>query len=123
AERAWRRGAGACGRSACAPSRGRAGAEARCRHLASGRTLLSLSDTQDAAGGGLMRLSIRNLHASLGGARVLRGVSLDIDGPNFVGLVGPNGAGKTTLVRAVAGLIPFDGAILIDGAPVKALRP
>jgi iron complex transport system ATP-binding protein len=38
-----------------------------------------------------------------------------------IGLIGPNGAGKSTLVRAIAGLIPSDGAILIDGTPVGTL--
>lgn len=68
-----------------------------------------------------MRLSICNLHASLGGARILGGVSLDLDGAGFVGLIGPNGVGKTTLVRAIANLIPFEGDITIDGAAVGAM--
>ena len=64
-------------------------------------------------------LAIRNLHASLGGARIIRDVSLDIPGPGFVGLVGPNGAGKTTLIRAIASLIPYEGEISIDGSPTS----
>jgi iron complex transport system ATP-binding protein len=69
-----------------------------------------------------MRLSVSNLHASLGGARVLSGVSLDFDGPSFVGLIGPNGVGKTTLVRAIANLIPFEGAITLDGVAIGAME-
>lgn len=69
-----------------------------------------------------MRLHISGLHASLGGARVLRGVSLDLEGPSFIGLIGPNGVGKTTLVRAVANLIPFKGAITLDGIAVGAME-
>jgi iron complex transport system ATP-binding protein len=34
---------------------------------------------------------------------------------HLVALVGPNGAGKTTLLRALAGLIPSDGAIHVGG--------
>ena len=70
-----------------------------------------------------MRLAVENLHASLGGARVLRGVSLAAEGAQFIGLIGPNGVGKTTLVRAVAGLIPFEGTVSLDGAPVSAMSP
>lgn len=70
-----------------------------------------------------MRLAIENLHASLGGARVIRGVSLAAEGSQFVGLIGPNGVGKTTLVRAIAGLIPFEGGVTLDGAPVAAMSP
>jgi iron complex transport system ATP-binding protein len=36
----------------------------------------------------------------------------------LVGLIGPNGAGKTSLVRALAGLVPFAGAIALDGEPI-----
>jgi iron complex transport system ATP-binding protein len=68
-----------------------------------------------------MALRITNLQASLGSARVLAGLSLDLAGTRFIGLIGPNGVGKTTLVRAVAGLIPFAGEIALDGAPVSAL--
>ena len=69
-----------------------------------------------------MRLSISDLHASLGGARILSGVSLNLDGACFVGLIGPNGVGKTTLVRAIANLIPFEGGIAIDGAAIGAME-
>jgi iron complex transport system ATP-binding protein len=40
-----------------------------------------------------------------------------------VALVGPNGAGKTTLVRALAGLIPATGRILLDGRPIAHTTP
>jgi iron complex transport system ATP-binding protein len=41
----------------------------------------------------------------------------------LVALVGPNGAGKTTLVRALAGLIPAEGRITLDGRPLGAVAP
>lgn len=70
-----------------------------------------------------MRLTVENLHASLGDARVIRGVSLAAEGAQFVGLIGPNGVGKTTLVRAIAGLIPFGGSVALDGEAVSAMSP
>ena len=70
-----------------------------------------------------MRLAVENLHASLGDARVIRGVSLAAEGAQFVGLIGPNGVGKTTLVRAIAGLIPFGGSVVLDGEAVSAMSP
>lgn len=70
-----------------------------------------------------MHLQVENLHASLGGARVLNGLSVTLQGARFIGLIGPNGVGKTTLIRAIAGLIPFDGAIALDGEGIAAIAP
>jgi len=58
---------------------------------------------------------------TLGTRRVVHTVSADLAGGGVVGLIGPNGAGKSTLVRAIAGLIPAEGGILIDGAPVATM--
>lgn len=69
----------------------------------------------------MMRLSVENIHASLGQAHVIRGVSFTAEGGAFIGLIGPNGVGKTTLVLAIAGLIPFQGAISLDGRPLASL--
>ncbi len=33
-------------------------------------------------------------------------------------LIGPNGAGKSSILRAIAGLVPHDGVIAVDGAPL-----
>jgi iron complex transport system ATP-binding protein len=57
---------------------------------------------------------------TLGTRRVVEGVSAEIGG-GVIGLIGPNGAGKSTLVRAIAGLIPAEGAVLIDGNAVTDL--
>ena len=54
---------------------------------------------------------------------IIKGISVDIrDGELFV-LVGPSGAGKTTLLNMVAGLLPHEGRILVDGICVDALPP
>ena len=34
-------------------------------------------------------------------------------------LIGPNGAGKSSILRAIAGLVPHDGVISVDGAPLS----
>ncbi|MDO5644651.1 MAG: anchored repeat-type ABC transporter ATP-binding subunit [Dermabacter sp.] len=51
-------------------------------------------------------LGCRDLAVDLGGRRVLRDVSLDIEPGAITVVLGPNGAGKTTLVRALLGLVP-----------------
>ncbi|MDO8290147.1 MAG: ABC transporter ATP-binding protein [Parvibaculum sp.] len=68
-------------------------------------------------------LTIKNLSASLSSTRVLRDVSLTLGTKKFIGLIGPNGVGKTTLIRAVAGLIPYEGRIMLDDVEVIDLAP
>jgi len=66
-------------------------------------------------------LSIRNLAKTYsGGARALRGVSLDIP-PGMFGLIGPNGAGKSTLMKILATLLdPDTGTATLDGLDLIA---
>lgn len=54
-------------------------------------------------------LAIRNLSVTLGGRRVVHGISLEVGAGECVGLIGPNGAGKSTAMRAALGLIPASG--------------
>jgi ABC-type polysaccharide/polyol phosphate transport system ATPase subunit len=51
----------------------------------------------------------------------LRGLDLDIEPGESVGLIGPNGAGKTTLLRVIAGVMPVDEGDLTVGGKVGAL--
>jgi iron complex transport system ATP-binding protein len=66
-------------------------------------------------------LTTRNLNVSLAGRRVLDDISLSLLSGHLVALVGPNGAGKTTLLRALAGLVPSDGAIDVGGDALSSL--
>jgi NitT/TauT family transport system ATP-binding protein len=51
-------------------------------------------------------------------------VSFDVSHGEFVCLVGPSGCGKSTVLNTIAGLeVPFEGGILVDGAPVRRPRP
>jgi benzaldehyde dehydrogenase (NAD) len=65
-------------------------------------------------------LSIKGLSAGYGPIRVLQDVDLEAPDGEITVLVGPNGAGKTTLLKAVSGLIPREGAVLLDGVPLPA---
>ncbi len=63
-------------------------------------------------------LSVERVSVSFDGARVVDDVSLRVESRTWVALIGPNGAGKTSLLRALAGLLPYQGRILIDGDEV-----
>ena len=66
-------------------------------------------------------LTARGLSVTLAGRLVLNDVSLALSSGHLVALVGPNGAGKTTLLRALAGLLPSEGAIEVGGAALSSL--
>ena len=68
-------------------------------------------------------LEVRGLHAGYGGASVLHGIDLHVDPGEVVVVLGANGAGKTTLLRAIAGLIPHTGEIMVSGRSVGQARP
>jgi branched-chain amino acid transport system ATP-binding protein len=64
------------------------------------------------------RLEVRDLTAGYGGLPVASRVSLQVVAGSLTALVGPNGAGKTTLLRALAGVLPSTGTILLDGVEI-----
>jgi branched-chain amino acid transport system ATP-binding protein len=69
-------------------------------------------------------LRIDELRVSYGRVPALKGVSLQVDTGEIVGLVGPNGAGKTTTLSTVFGLIkPDSGSILLDGSSLAGQAP
>jgi len=62
-----------------------------------------------------MRLEVRNLTKVYAGGWGAREVSFSVPAGQIVALGGPNGSGKSTVLKCIAGLVRFDGAILLDG--------
>ena len=68
-------------------------------------------------------LSVNNIDTSYGHAKVLHGVSLQVDSGEMVFIAGRNGAGKTTLLKSIAGfLTPSTGSITFDGSSIIGLK-
>lgn len=58
------------------------------------------------------------------GFAALKDINLEIADKEFVAIVGPSGCGKTTCLRLVAGFDnPTDGAVMVDGTPIKRPGP
>jgi len=50
-------------------------------------------------------LSVNNIDTSYGHAKVLHGISLQVNSGEMVFIAGRNGAGKTTLLKSIAGFL------------------
>ncbi|MDD2287354.1 MAG: Fe-S cluster assembly ATPase SufC [Bacteroidales bacterium] len=69
-------------------------------------------------------IEIKNLHASIKGKEILKGVNLTINKGEVHALMGPNGNGKSTLAGIIAGKETFDitqGEILYNGKDIMGL--
>ncbi len=59
-------------------------------------------------------LEAKNLNVSYGGIHALKGIDFAVQRGEIVSLIGANGAGKTTTLRALSGVVPFSGEVLLD---------
>jgi iron complex transport system ATP-binding protein len=66
-------------------------------------------------------LALKDVSVVRGSRTVLRPLAMSIEFGSVLAILGPNGAGKTTLLEAMAGFLPFDGEILVDGASLRSL--
>lgn len=69
-----------------------------------------------------MEITVKGLRVSYGKTEVLKGLDLTIRPGEKVFIGGANGSGKTTLLRALSGIIPYAGNVLIDGKEVSSMK-
>jgi ABC-2 type transport system ATP-binding protein len=67
-------------------------------------------------------ISANGLTARYGSKVAVDNVSFEIAAGRIVGLIGPNGSGKTTTLKAVLGLIPFEGHLNVLGLDPRTQR-
>ena len=71
-------------------------------------------------------LKIDNLHATVGGTEILRGLSLEVSAGEVHAIMGPNGAGKSTLAYVLGGRPGYEvtaGSVTFMGEDLLALAP
>ncbi len=69
-----------------------------------------------------MKLEVKNLCYSYGDGDALKGIDLEVEEGEFVGLIGPNGSGKSTALKNIyRGLKPDSGSILLDGEDLLSM--
>lgn len=71
-------------------------------------------------------LEIKNLHASIAGKEILKGIDLSVNAGEVHAVMGPNGSGKSTLAQVLAGHPGYEvteGSVTYDGRDLLAMDP
>jgi Fe-S cluster assembly ATP-binding protein len=71
-------------------------------------------------------LEIRNLHATVAGREILKGIDLTVNAGEVHAIMGPNGSGKSTLAQVLAGRDVYhvtSGEVIYDGKDLLSLSP
>jgi iron complex transport system ATP-binding protein len=66
-------------------------------------------------------LEVNGLSVAREGRRILSDVSFSAAPGSVLAVVGPNGAGKSTLLKVLAGLLPYDGEVKLEGGDAHRL--
>jgi Fe-S cluster assembly ATP-binding protein len=71
-------------------------------------------------------LEIKNLHATIAGREILKGIDLTINAGEVHAIMGPNGSGKSTLAQVLSGRDLYhvtEGQVTYDGKDLLAMSP
>ena len=63
-----------------------------------------------------------NLSVKIGSRQILKKINFTFQDKEKIAIVGPNGSGKTTLLRALGGMLPYMGEIILDGMEIRKYK-
>lgn len=66
-------------------------------------------------------LQAHGVRASLGGIEVLHGLDVAFEAGRWTSVAGPNGAGKSSLLKCLAGLLPHEGQVFLQGQDLRSM--
>src|SRR6201993_4191872 len=71
-------------------------------------------------------ITVQNLHASINGQEIIRGLDIEFSQGEVHAVMGPNGSGKSTLAKVMAGHPDYEvteGDVLMDGESILEMEP
>lgn len=69
----------------------------------------------------MTNIEVKNLQVNYGLIKAVKGISFSFNAGEITSLIGSNGAGKTTTLKALCGLLPHSGEILLQGEDIAKL--
>ncbi|RMH79448.1 MAG: ABC transporter ATP-binding protein [Acidobacteria bacterium] len=89
------------------------------------RELLSLPEEKEGRlelGGPIKDIKASGLVVRVNGQELIRDVSIEISRGEKVGIMGETGSGKSSFLKVLAGLLPYEGSLRINGVELKDIN-
>ena len=67
-------------------------------------------------------LVLNNVSTGYDQKKIVKEISLTANSGQILGIIGPNGCGKTTLLRAISGILPYEGSIELSGEEIRHFK-
>jgi branched-chain amino acid transport system ATP-binding protein len=84
---------------------------------------MSDANTRPTGAAAQSLLDVSELNVFYGGIHALKGVSFHVAEGEIVSLIGANGAGKSTTLRAISGILPYKGSVVLQGKNLSGIAP
>lgn len=69
-----------------------------------------------------MNIRTENIKVNIGSLDILKGIDINVDNREFVGIIGPNGSGKSTFLKCIYRILkPTSGIVKLDDKSIKDL--